>query len=80
MAIKVESGELIDDNNFNSVTGYRTEAGSGYLQGISHYCAICGLSFLEKQMREFNGRWYGIPCSCYKDIASKLKQELGGGY
>lgn len=43
----------------------------------SHECFACGLDFPESRMKYFRGRWYGIPCKCFKDIYSLLKLEKG---
>jgi len=31
-------------------------------------CYICGLDFRLDNMVKDNGRLYGIPCKCYKDV------------
>ena len=31
-------------------------------------CGVCGLDFPEDQVTVFQGKVFGIPCGCYKDI------------
>jgi len=42
--------------------------------GISfeiHYnCVVCGKSWKESEFRLYNGKRYGVPCGCSKDIVS----------
>jgi hypothetical protein len=33
-----------------------------------HICSVCRLSFSEDKMTQYQGKWYGIPCDCYRDI------------
>ena len=35
----------------------------------SERCWSCGIEFPRSKMTQFKGRWYGIPCGDYKDIA-----------
>lgn len=48
------------------------EANVGNPNGLpgmrSHICSVCRLSFSEDKMTEYQGKWYGIPCDCYRDI------------
>lgn len=31
-------------------------------------CVLCALSFPENKVQFFQGKAYGVPCGCYKDI------------
>jgi hypothetical protein len=43
---------------------------------LSHRCYACGLLYRESKMTLYKGKWYGIPCTCYKDIRSLVEKEL----
>jgi len=40
----------------------------------SHICTVCQLAFKEYKMTRYQGKWYGIPCGCYRDIPSLRRQ------
>lgn len=40
----------------------------GFGEGRSNVCCKCRLTFHEKDMVNFQGRWFGVPCDCYRDI------------
>lgn len=41
----------------------------------SHICVACAMAFKEDKMTRYNGKWYGIPCGCHKDIPSLRRKE-----
>jgi hypothetical protein len=63
-----------------------TEDGFTYLQANEgnvpgpHFermerCVECGLSFRVSEMVKYRGKYYGIPCDCYKDIESLARKR-----
>ena len=42
----------------------------------SRRCAQCGFLYKYHDLKYFRGRYYGIPCGDYKDIASILRREM----
>lgn len=47
--------------------------GSMYIR--AERCFECSLAFRRNQMKYFRGKWYGVPCGCFRDISSILKRE-----
>lgn len=41
-----------------------------------HICNECRLSFSESKMVQYKGKWYGIPCDCYRDIKTLREREM----
>jgi hypothetical protein len=37
-------------------------------------CVACGLTFKKSEMRFYNGKPYGIPCSCANDIPRLMRK------
>lgn len=42
----------------------------------SRRCAQCGFLYKYHDLKWFRGRYYGIPCGDYRDIASILRREM----
>ena len=38
-------------------------------------CSVCGEVYPRTKFKKYKGKWYGIPCGCYKDINSLIRLE-----
>jgi hypothetical protein len=66
-----------DQVTVDGETFYRARFGikTGYRKDDWEVCVACGESFPTRQMVPFRGAWYGVPCTCAKDIYSILRNE-----
>jgi hypothetical protein len=51
-----------------------TPTARGFSFRRSYNCVACGLTWKEDEFQTYQGKKYGIPCGCYKDIEKLMNR------
>ncbi len=47
-----------------------------FIHERSYSCYKCGLTYRESKMVNFRGHYFGIPCTCFRDIKDIVRKEM----